>query len=89
MQNLRFSRLSLLSHNERRGLQVDFSKTKTVLVAGNGFGKSAVLKSLYDSFGARPHKIDKSWANAKVTSLLEFSISDSTYSIIKLSLIHI
>jgi predicted ATPase len=29
----------------------------TVIQAANGFGKSALLKSLYDTFGAEPHRI--------------------------------
>jgi predicted ATP-binding protein involved in virulence len=40
MELMRFSRLSLLSNKERRGLQIDLSAPATVLVAGNGFGKS-------------------------------------------------
>ena len=57
MAQMKFSTLSLLSQKERRGLQIDFSAPATVLVAGNGFGKSAILKSLYEVLGAKPHKI--------------------------------
>jgi len=83
MQSMRFSRLYLLSQVERRALQVDLASPKTVLVAGNGFGKSAILKSLYDCLGAPPHKIDQSWVDAKVISLLEFSINSERYSVLK------
>jgi predicted ATP-binding protein involved in virulence len=44
---LRFSRLCLLSQHERRAFSLNFSSEATVLQAGNGLGKSAVLKSLY------------------------------------------
>ncbi len=84
MQKMRFSKLSLLSQNEQRGLQVDFSSDRTVLVAGNGFGKSAILKSLYENLGAKPHKIDKAWTDAKVISLLEFSIGPQSFASLKL-----
>lgn len=83
MKLLRFTKLSLLSNKERRGLQIDLSAPATVLVAGNGYGKSAILKSLYDALGARPHKIDKKWRDASVISLLEFSLDGRGYSALK------
>lgn len=84
MQQMKFSRLSLLSQKEKRGLQIDFASTQTAIVAGNGFGKSAILKSLYETLGAKPHKIDKSWSDAQVTSLLEFSIDGKQFTALKL-----
>src|ERR1700733_3075865 len=83
MERMRFSKLSLLSNKERRGLQIDLSSPATVLVAGNGFGKSAILKSLYDALGAKPHKLDDDWRGAAVTSLLEFSIGTTQYAALK------
>lgn len=83
MHHMKFSRLSLLSQNEARGLQIDFSSPQTVLVAGNGSGKSAILKSLYETLGARPHKVDKSWVDARVISLLDFSIDKINFYALK------
>jgi predicted ATPase len=40
---LRFSRLCLLSQHEGKAFSLNFSSEATVLQAGNGFGKSAVL----------------------------------------------
>lgn len=85
MERMKFSKLSLLSNKERRGLQIDLSSPATVLVAGNGFGKSAILKSLYDVLGAKPHKLDDDWREAAVTSLLEFSIGTTQYVALKTS----
>lgn len=83
MRNLRFSKLYLLSHNERAGLEISFENQITLVQAPNNHGKSAILKSLYDSFGAQPHKIDVSWKSANVISLLEFSLKGSSYNILK------
>jgi hypothetical protein len=83
MRNLRFSKLYLLSQNERAALEISFSNRPTLVRAPNGHGKSAILKSLYDTFGAQPHKIDSSWRSANVTSLLEFSIEEEQYKILK------
>lgn len=85
MQQMKFSKLSLLSQRERRALQVEFWAPQTVLVAGNGFGKSAILKSLYETLGAKPHKIDARWKGAQVMSLLEFTIGQKRFSILKLA----
>jgi predicted ATP-binding protein involved in virulence len=52
MKQMKFSKLSLLSQKEQRGLQLGFTSPRTVLVAGNGCGKSAILKSLYETLGA-------------------------------------
>ena len=83
MEQLRFTKLSLLSNNERSGLQIDLSGPTTILIAGNGFGKSAILKTLYETLGATPPKIDNEWRRAAVTTLLEFSIEDRNYFALK------
>ncbi len=84
MQKMKFLKISLLSQREQRALQIDFASDKTVLVAGNGFGKSAILKSLYETLGANPHKIDSAWTSARVASLLEFSIDGKSFAALKL-----
>lgn len=88
MQRMKFLNLSLLSQKEQRGFQLDLNHPKMVLVAGNGFGKSAILKSLYDTFGAKPHKIDKAWLDAKVISLVEFSVDSKKFAIMKSGATH-
>lgn len=83
MPNLRFSRLYLLSQNEQAGLEISFNRLPTIVRAPNNHGKSAVLKSLYDAFGAQPHKIDNSWKSANAISLVEFTIDGEEYAILK------
>lgn len=79
---LQFSRLCLLSQHERRAFSLNFNSTATVLQAGNGFGKSAVLKSLYNALGAEPHRIDTFWRSAQVETLLEFTVDGKPYAIL-------
>lgn len=85
MRKLRFSSLYLLSQNEQAALEVSFSQKATLIRAPNNHGKSAVLKSLYDAFGAQPHKIDTAWKSANVITLLEFSVDKEKYKILKAS----
>jgi hypothetical protein len=79
---LRFSRLCLLSQHERRAFSLNFSSEATVLQAGNGFGKSAVLKSLYNALGAEPHRVDSFWRSAQVETLLEFTVDGRSYAML-------
>jgi hypothetical protein len=83
MRTMRFSALYLLSLREKRALSVTFSRDVTILTARNGFGKSAVIKSLYEAFGATPHKIDSSWSSAGVSTLVDFTIDDHPYRILR------
>ncbi len=83
MHTMKFLRIFLLSNEERRGLEVTFSPDATVICGRNGFGKSAILKSLYDAFGAEPHKVDRSWRDANVITAVEFMIDGKRYSILK------
>ena len=56
---------------------MSFGPGATIIRAPNGFGKSALLKSLYDSFGAEPHSIDASWKSDNVISAVDFEITGS------------
>lgn len=83
MRTMKFNKVYLLSHEEKRALTMEFNEGATVLQAGNGFGKSALLKSLYDTFGAEPHRIDQSWRNAHVISAIDFEIDGHLHTIMK------
>ncbi len=80
---LQFSNLCLLSQHERRAFSLSLNSEATVLEAGNGLGKSAVLKSLYDAFGAEPHRIDHVWRSARVETLLHFTVDRAPFAILK------
>ena len=74
MKKLRFKKLWLLSTQERKARVEDFSSLETAVVAGNEFGKSSLIKSLYSTLGADPWRTSENWKNAKVETLLEFEI---------------
>jgi len=80
---MKFRRVFLLSRERRRGLMMAFVPGVTVIQAANGFGKSALLKSLYDTFGAEPHRIDGNWKSERVASAVEFSIDGVERTIVK------
>ncbi|WP_310620703.1 hypothetical protein [Flexibacterium corallicola] len=55
----------------------------TAVVADNEFGKSSLVKSLYATLGADPHKLPESWKNANVASLLGFSLDEDDYFMLR------
>lgn len=83
MATMRFKSLYLISENEKAAISIEFERGATIIQAGNGHGKSALIKSLYDTLGATPHRIDKDWKKANVASLLEFEVEGKSYSAFK------
>ena len=80
---MKFQKVFLLSRERRRALAVEFKPGATVIQASNGFGKSALLKSLYDTFGAEPHRVDDNWKSERVVSAVEFAIDGVVRTIVK------
>lgn len=80
---MKFRRVFLLSRDRRRAFTMEFGPGATVIQAANGFGKSALLKSLYDTFGAEPHRIDGRWKSERVVTAVEFIIDGVVRTIVK------
>ena len=83
MTNVKFVGLFLLSQTERRALKVPLNASRIVIQGGNGFGKSAILKSIYETLGALPQKIDRRWRTAHVSSALVFEYEGKRYTAVK------
>lgn len=83
MPNVKFVGLFLLSQTERRALKVSLNASKIVIQGGNGFGKSAIIKSIYETLGAAPQKIDDRWRRANVSSALVFEFQGKHYTAVK------
>lgn len=83
MKRLKFEEIWLLSQSEKKARMETLSNDVTAVVAPNEFGKSSLIKSLYAALGAEPNKNPESWVQAKVISLLKFSIDDVSYFILR------
>lgn len=83
MPNVKFVGLFLLSQTERRALKVPLNGSRIVIQGGNGFGKSAIIKSIYETLGAIPLKIDSRWRQANVSSALVFELDGDRYTAVK------
>ena len=52
MQTVKFKNLFLLSQVEKKALHVPLHSQKLLIQGANGFGKSVIMKSLYEALGA-------------------------------------
>lgn len=73
----------LLSLLEKRAKRVEFHPKSTIILGENGTGKSCLIKSIYNTFGAEPAKLHNNWKDAAVVSLVKFSIDFEVFSILK------
>lgn len=88
MPTVKFINLFLLSQVEKRALHVPLHSQKLLIQGANGFGKSVIMKSLYEALGATPNKIDDRWKNANVSSCLEFEFAGATWFSVKAHGVH-
>jgi hypothetical protein len=83
MKRLYFDKLTVVSHNEKRGLTLPLNRKATVLKGENDVGKSSLIKTLMKTFGAQPHKETDQWKMAAVQSLVDFEIDGLRYSLLR------
>lgn len=83
MKQFKLKEMTLLSLKERRSRKVTFSPTRTVIIGTNETGKSCLIKSIYYTFGAEPHKMHPDWLDAQPISVIRFSVDDEDYVIFR------
>lgn len=83
MPNLIISEILLYSTKEKAAKRVKFSPSRTVIHGKNDTGKSCLIKSIYQAFGATPAKVNPKWKNVQATILLHFKVDGINYSILK------
>ncbi len=88
MQKVKFKNLYLLSQVEKRALHVPLNYQKLLIKGANGFGKSVIMKSLYEALGATPNKIDNRWKSASASSCLEFEYAGKVWFSVKAHGVH-
>ncbi|MBD9597975.1 hypothetical protein IB270_34690 [Ensifer sp. ENS05] len=88
MPRVKFINLFLLSQVEKRALHVPLNSPKLLIQGANGFGKSVIMKSLFEALGATPNKIDDRWKAANVASCLEFDFAGAKWFSVKAHGVH-
>lgn len=83
MKEFKLNKILLLSLKEQKAKKVIFDLKRTIILGRNSTGKSCLIKSLYQTFGAEPQNIHPNWKEANAISLVHFTIDGEKYSIIK------
>lgn len=83
MKKLKFEKLWLLSLRENKARKETIDASVTCVVADNDFGKSSLVKSLYATLGSDPTRVPDAWKNARVISLLRFTVDDTRFYMLR------
>jgi hypothetical protein len=83
MKEFKLQEIQLLSTRERKAKRVKFNQNRTIILGKNSTGKSCLIKSIYQTFGAEPQNIHPKWQEANATSLVHFSVDEIRYSILR------
>lgn len=78
MKSFRFENIWLLSHRDRKARHVNFHPRKNLLRGRNHTGKTSLIRSLFETLGAKPQGKLESWDDNTV-SLLEFSVDERRF----------
>jgi predicted nucleic acid-binding Zn-ribbon protein len=73
----------LLSHKEMKAKAVELNHHRTVIYGKNDTGKSSLIKSIYEAFGANPRKSNPKWVNLSPIILVKFLVDEIRYTIVK------
>jgi hypothetical protein len=83
MKEFKLNKILLLSLKEKKAKKVIFDPKRTIILGRNSTGKSCLIKSIYQTFGAEPQNIHPNWNEANAISLVHFTIDDEKFSIIR------
>ena len=84
MQSLKFKRLVLVSDTTKSANQFTFQEQFNLITGkNNSIGKSLV-KNIFWALGCEP-EFDETWKQLDCKALLEFSIGDNLYAVLRVS----
>ena len=81
MKNLLLEEIVLVSQTEKRAKRIKFHPRMTVIRGENDTGKTSVIKSIFQAFGADPLNLHPRWKSASVHTLLRIKIAGVPYKI--------
>src|ERR1700678_1520144 len=60
-----------------------FDPVRTIIFGANETGKSSLIKSIYQAFGAEPAKVNPRWKAAEVKTVIKFSVDNVGYQLLR------
>jgi hypothetical protein len=83
LKRLIISELLISSEKERKGRRETFDPIRTIIFGSNETGKSSLIKSIYQAFGAEPAKVNPRWKAAETKTLVKFSVDGESYQLLR------
>jgi hypothetical protein len=83
LKRLIISELLISSEKERKGRREMFDPVRTIIFGANETGKSSLIKSIYQAFGAEPAKINPRWKAAETKTPIKFSVDGERYQLLR------
>lgn len=83
MRRLIVSEILILSDLEKRARRESFDPVRTIVYGGNDTGKSSLIKSIYQAFGAEPAKVNPRWKAAEIKTVVKFSVDNTKYQLLR------
>jgi len=83
MKEFKLKKILLISLKEGKAKKVIFNPKTTIILGSNSTGKSCLIKSIYQTFGAEPQNVHPKWKEANAISLVFFSVDGVNYSILR------
>ncbi|WP_426396443.1 hypothetical protein ACN9M1_00430 [Ralstonia sp. R-29] len=78
MKSFRFENIWLLSHQAKKAKHINFHPKKNLVVGRNHTGKTSLIRTLFETLGAKPHGKLEFWDDSTV-SVLEFVVDEKHF----------
>lgn len=82
MENLKLTSLLVLSMKEKKSKKITFHEKVTIINGVNDTGKSALIKSIFYTFGANT-KLQAKWKKANIVSCVTFKFQNNDYKMVR------
>ncbi|ATB34774.1 hypothetical protein CYFUS_000181 [Cystobacter fuscus] len=83
MKAWKLREMLVVSPVQKAARRLKFDPELTIIRGKNDTGKSSLIKTIFNTFGARPAKLSDQWKKLNVTSLIRFSIGPKEYCILR------
>lgn len=83
MKKFILEEILLMSSLEKKARKISFDPNINIIIGENDTGKSSLIKSIYWTFGTEVPNMHIHWKNAKVTSLVKFTVDDKRFSLLR------
>lgn len=83
MKAFKLLSIHLMSTAESKAKEVKFHPKRTIVLGKNQTGKSCLMKSIYQTFGAEPQNIHPQWSAINAIVLVKFTVDGLEYGILR------